>query len=55
MLPGFGDMGPIGYRSKQLWSWRNDGSRNEVMEGRGRDSAWEAEATCVDSQKWRRG
>lgn len=55
MFIGFGDMGITGYRSRQLWSWRNDGSRNEVMEGRGLDGAWEAEATCVGSQEWRRG
>lgn len=35
MFIGFGDLGITGYRSKQLWSWRNDGSRNEVMEDRG--------------------
>lgn len=48
-------MGITGYRRRQLWSGRNDGSRNEVDDGRGVDTlgkqrlpVWEARAGRMD-------
>lgn len=48
-------MSIAGYRNRRLWSGRNDGSRNEVVDGRGVDTfgkqrlpVWEARAGRTD-------